>query len=103
MSGADFLDTNVLVYAYDANHPEKQQSRARTTGSGSSWKAVISTQVPPNSPPLLLHKISPPANADAVMKALDALAPIRLITPDGNWFVAPSKRARPMASISTTA
>jgi predicted nucleic acid-binding protein len=39
MSGPDFLDTNVLVYAYDANHPEKQRVARDLLKSGieASW------------------------------------------------------------------
>ncbi len=82
MSAPDFLDTNVLVYAYDANHPEKQRVARQLLKSGIAGKAVISTQVLAEFAATLLHKISIPANADAVMKSLDAMAPIRLITPD---------------------
>ena len=46
MKGADFIDTNILVYAYDNHFPDKQQRaqeiliRAVKNGSG-----VLSTQV----------------------------------------------------------
>jgi predicted nucleic acid-binding protein len=43
---------------------------------------VISTQVLAEFAVTLLHKISPPPNADAVMNGLDAMAPIRLVIPD---------------------
>ena len=82
MSGPDFLDTNVLVYAYDTNHPEKQRVARQLLKSGIAGKAVISTQVLAEFAATLLHKISIPASADAVMKGLDAMAPIRLVTPD---------------------
>jgi predicted nucleic acid-binding protein len=82
MNGPDFLDTNVLVYAYDANHPEKQRVARELLKSGIAGKLVISTQVLAEFAATLLHKITPPAKADAVMQGLDAMAPIRLITPD---------------------
>jgi predicted nucleic acid-binding protein len=82
MSGPDFLDTNVVVYAYDANHPEKQRVARDLLKSGIAGKLVISTQVLAEFAAILLHKISPPANADAVMKGLDAMAAIRLVIPD---------------------
>jgi predicted nucleic acid-binding protein len=82
MSGPDFLDTNVVVYAYDANHPEKQRVARDLLKSGIAGKLVISTQVLTEFAAILLHKISPPANADAVMKGLDAMAAIRLVIPD---------------------
>jgi predicted nucleic acid-binding protein len=52
--------------------------------SGIAGKLVISTQVLAEFAAALLHKVSPPATADAVMRGLDALASIRLITPDGD-------------------
>jgi predicted nucleic acid-binding protein len=82
MSAPDFLDTNVLVYAYDTNHAEKQRVARELLKGGIAGKFVISTQVLAEFAATLLHKILPPANADAVMKGLDAMAPIRLVTPD---------------------
>ena len=82
LSGPDFLDTNVLVYAYDTNHPEKQRVARGLLKSGIAGKLVISTQVLAEFAATLLHKISPPPNAHAVLKGLDAMAPIRLVTPD---------------------
>jgi len=82
MSAPDFLDTNVLVYAYDTNHPEKQKVARELLKSGIAGKVVISTQVLAEFAAILLHKISPPPNAHAVLRGLDAMAPIRLVTPD---------------------
>ena len=82
MSAPDFLDTNVLVYAYDTSHPEKQKIARALLKSGIAGKLVLSTQVLAEFAATLLHKISPPPNADAVMKGLDAMAPIRLVIPD---------------------
>ena len=67
------------INAYDTNHPEKQKIALK---SGIVGKLVISTQVLAEFAAILLHKISSPANADAVMKGLDAMASIRLVTPD---------------------
>lgn len=84
MSGPDFLDTNVLVCAFDNGNPEKQQVSRELLKSGIAGRTVISTQVLAEFAAALLHKISPRASADAVMRGLDALAPIRTITPDGD-------------------
>jgi predicted nucleic acid-binding protein len=84
MSGPDFLDTNIIVYAYDVKNPEKQRVARELLKSGIAGKLVISTQVLAEFAAALLHKVSPPAAADAVMRGLDALASIRLITPDGD-------------------
>jgi len=82
MNGADFLDTNVVVYAYDDSNPRKQEVARRLLREGVSGKIVISTQVLGEFASTMLHKVSPPATADAVMKGLDALATIRLVVPD---------------------
>jgi predicted nucleic acid-binding protein len=90
MSGADFLDTNVVVYAYDDSSPQKQEVARRLlkggisggVSGGVSVKIVISTQVLAEFAATMLHKVSPPATADAVMRGLDALTAIRLIVPD---------------------
>ena len=82
MTGPDFLDTNVLVYAYDASNPEKQRIARDLLRSGVAGKLVISTQVLAEFAAVMLHKISPPASANAVMEGLDSLATIRLIGAD---------------------
>jgi len=83
MNGADFLDTNVVVHAYDDSNPRKQEVARRLLKGGVSGKVVISTQVLGEFASTMLHKVSPPATADAVLKGLDALMAIRLILPDG--------------------
>ncbi|MFZ1916753.1 MAG: PIN domain-containing protein [Terriglobales bacterium] len=82
MSGADFLDTNVVVYAYDSGNPEKQRIARTLLRSGVSGKFVISSQVLAEFAAVMLHKVSPPASAEAVMEGLDSLASIRSIAPD---------------------
>jgi predicted nucleic acid-binding protein len=82
MNGADFLDTNVLVYAYDTSNPQKQRAARTLLKSSVAGKFVISTQVLAEFAAAMLHKMSPPASPVAVLKGLDALSSIRLITPD---------------------
>jgi len=82
MNGPDFLDTNVVVYAFDTGNPHKQKVSRELLKSGIAGRAVISTQVLAEFASALLHKITPRASANAVMKGLDALTAIRTITPD---------------------
>ena len=82
MSGLDFLDTNVLVYAFDTSNPEKRRVVRALLKGGISGRLVISTQVLAEFAAALLHRITPRASADAVMRGLDALAVLRTITPD---------------------
>jgi predicted nucleic acid-binding protein len=67
MPAPDFLDTNVLLYAYDPS-----DRRKLLIAHNLLRKAVAG------------HKISPPAAPKQVTAILDALAPIRVILPDGD-------------------
>lgn len=82
MSGADFLDTNVVVYAYDDRSPQKQEVARHLLKGGISGKIVISAQVLAEFAATMLHKVSPAATEAAVMTALDALSNLRVVTPD---------------------
>jgi predicted nucleic acid-binding protein len=84
MSGADFLDTNVLVYAYQFNDREKQRVAHELLRKALAGKFVISAQVLSEFATTLLHKASPPAASEAVIDILDRLSGIRLVTPDGD-------------------
>lgn len=83
MSGPDFLDTNVLVYAFDDTNPEKQRISMHLLRAGVAGKGVISVQVLAEFAATLLHKVTLRSTVDTVVRGLDALAPIRTITPDG--------------------
>ena len=83
MNGADFLDTNVLVYAYQFNDREKQRVAHELVRKAVAGKFVLSTQVLSEFASTLLHKASPPATPEAMIAILDRLSPIRLVTPDG--------------------
>jgi predicted nucleic acid-binding protein len=82
MTATDFLDSNVLVYAYDASNPQKQTVAQALVERAVAGEAMASTQVLAEFAVTLLHKITPPANPEAVMAILDSLGPIKLIAPD---------------------
>ena len=82
MSGADFLDSTVLVYAHAADDPRKQKIAQTLLRQATSGRFVISTQVLAEFASTLLHKVSQRARTEAVIAMLDALAPIRVVTPD---------------------
>jgi len=84
MPAADFLDTNVLVYAYDASHPKKQQIARDLVRRAVAGEIVTSTQVLGEFAAALLHKLSPKVRPEDVNSILDVLAPIRLTVPDGD-------------------
>jgi predicted nucleic acid-binding protein len=82
MSGADFLDANILVYAYIFDDPSRQRIAQELVEQGISGKCVISSQVLAEFAAVLLHKISPRASSDVVITILNRLSPIKLILPD---------------------
>jgi predicted nucleic acid-binding protein len=84
MPAPDFLDTNVLVYAYDASDPAKQTVAQELVKKAIAGEIVISSQVLGEFAATLLHKVSPPARPEDVNELLDALAPIKLVVPDGD-------------------
>jgi len=84
MPGPDFLDSNVLVYAYDASHPGKQRVAQDLVRKAIAGEGVISSQVLAEFAATLLHKLSPASLPNHVLAILNALGPIRLILPDGD-------------------
>lgn len=82
MSAADFLDTNVFVYAYDYLDSRKQKIAQEFVLRAISGEFVSSPQVLAEFATTLLHKLSPPLTRTDVTSALDALAPIKLVMPN---------------------
>lgn len=82
MSVPDFLDSNVLVYAYDSSNPKKQRIAQVLIERAIAGELVASTQVLAEFAATLLHKLSPPARPKVVTTILDALGPIKLVSPD---------------------
>jgi len=82
MPAAEFLDTNILVYAYDASDPRKQSLAQELIRRALAGEFIISVQVLSEFASTLFHKISPPATAEQLVTILDALAPIKTISPD---------------------
>ena len=63
----EFLDSNVLVYAYDPADQRKQHASRDLVRRAIAGEILISTQVLSEFCAVLLHKMSPPAAAkDAV-------------------------------------
>jgi predicted nucleic acid-binding protein len=80
MNGGDFLDTNVLVYAYQFDHPGKQRVAQDLVRRAVEGKFVVSAQVLAEFAATLLHKMS--AAPDATTALLDKLSPIKLVISD---------------------
>jgi predicted nucleic acid-binding protein len=86
MPGPDFLDTNVLVYAYDRSDRGKQRIARELLRKAvaRSGEIVISSQVLGEFASTLLHKVSPPIRPARLLALLDALSPITLVTVNGD-------------------
>jgi len=83
MPALDFLDSNVLVYAYDAGDPRKQHIAQDFVRQALAGGIVASSQVLAEFASTLLHKLSPAARPADVTAILDILAPIKLVPTDG--------------------
>ena len=82
MSAPDFLDTNVLIYAYDDSDRHKQKKAQALILKALSGEVLTSTQVLTEFASALLHKVTPPARPKDVLVLLDTLGPIKLIGTD---------------------
>jgi predicted nucleic acid-binding protein len=84
MSTFEFLDTNILVYAYDRSEPRKQQIAQGLLRRAVAGEIAASSQVLGEFAATLLHKLSPPASPEDLIALLDALGPIKLVPIDGD-------------------
>lgn len=84
MPDIGFLDSNVLVYAYQFNDPEKRKVAQELLEAAVAGQFVISTQVLAEFSATLLHKFSPPVGVEAMSEILDGLSAIKVISPDGD-------------------
>jgi predicted nucleic acid-binding protein len=82
MSGPDFLDTNILVYAYAPADARKQKIAQEIVGRALNGEGIASSQVMGEFAATLLHKVARPLRPEEVLIALDALGALRLIHPD---------------------
>jgi predicted nucleic acid-binding protein len=82
MNGPDFLDTNVLVYAYNPMDLRKREIAREIVKKAVSGGGVASYQVLAEFAATLLHKVSPPMQVEQVKIALDSLGPMKLVQLD---------------------
>ena len=84
MIAPEFLDTNILVYAYDAGEPRKQQIAQGLVRRAVMGEIAASSQVLAEFAATLLHKMTPAAKPEDLIVLLDTLGPITLIPVDGD-------------------
>ena len=83
MIAADFLDSNILVCAYDSQDPHKQRIAQEIVRKAILGSGLVSVQVLEEFAATFLHKISPRKRSDEVIAMLDALSPLNLVPLDG--------------------
>jgi predicted nucleic acid-binding protein len=84
MPAPDFVDTNVLVYAYDISDSQKQRIAQDLVRKALAGDTIMSIQVLAEFAATLLHKISPAAKHEELLALLDALSSIKLVSSDGD-------------------
>jgi predicted nucleic acid-binding protein len=80
----EFLDTNVLVYAYDPGDARKQRIARDLVRRALAGDIIVSTQVLAEFAATLLHKTASAPRPEDVTAVLDALGPIRVVVPDAD-------------------
>jgi predicted nucleic acid-binding protein len=84
MPAPEFLDTNVLVYAYDPGDVSKRRVAQDLVTRAVAGDILVSTQVLAEFAATLLHKMTPAARPEDVVALLDVLGAIRIVIPDGD-------------------
>jgi predicted nucleic acid-binding protein len=84
MNGASFVDTNILVYAYDPDHKKKHPIAQRILRDAVHGDGMISTQVLGEFASVFLHKLK--ASPKSVATALVAFESIHTIHSDSSLF-----------------
>ncbi|MGB7731514.1 MAG: PIN domain-containing protein [Candidatus Acidiferrum sp.] len=82
MTAPEFLDSNILIYAYDPDDERKQKIARDLLKRAVKGECGISIQVLTDVAATLLHKVRPKTTPQAVAEILDLLAPIPTFSPD---------------------
>jgi predicted nucleic acid-binding protein len=84
MSGPDFLDTNILVYALDVADTRKYKIARPVLSRAIAGEFATSAQVLAELVNTLFQKYQSKFSAQAVLEILNSLKPIPLIKPDAD-------------------
>ena len=87
--GDVFVDTNVLVYAFDAGDPDKRERALAVLAEHPD--AVISTQVLLEWFVAVTRKLSPPLPVPAARAALESLAKLTVVPADAELVLRASR------------
>ncbi len=90
-----FLDTNILVYAFDDNHPRKKnRSLEILSGAGDNQQFVISTQVLQEFYVVVVRKLKRPLSQDDAESAVRRLVELPLVLIDSPMILSAIKVSR---------
>ncbi|MEA2011172.1 MAG: PIN domain-containing protein [Actinomycetota bacterium] len=81
MSGRSFIDTNVLVYAFDSSEPEKQQMALEALAK-SGDRSVLSTQVLSEFYVVATRKLANPVASRVAADVVDQLSRLPIVDTD---------------------
>lgn len=87
MSVRAFIDTNIVVYAYDGADPVKQD-RARAVLADGGLRPVLSTQVLGEFYVMVTRKLVSPVSPDAAREAISRLSRFPVIPLDRELAIA---------------
>ncbi|MGM0577664.1 MAG: PIN domain-containing protein [Myxococcota bacterium] len=87
MSGRAFVDTNVLVYCYDSDEPDKR-ARALEVLAGSEPDLVLSTQVLQEFYVAATRRLARPVDPETAARAVGKLAELPVVQIDARMVVA---------------
>jgi predicted nucleic acid-binding protein len=84
MTVPEFMDSNIVLYAYDPNDARKRKIAQQVLKKGLAGGCCVSVQVLAEVSVTLFHKVTPAATHEAVEVILDVRGPIPTISPDGD-------------------
>ncbi|HUU02133.1 MAG TPA: PIN domain-containing protein [Myxococcota bacterium] len=90
-----FLDTNVLVHAFDDSNPEKKNRSLEILAQvGDKWQAVISTQVLQEFYVVVLRKLKRPLSENDAEGAIRRFAKLPIVLIDSPMIISAIKTSR---------
>lgn len=82
MTASEFLDTNVVLYAFDDGEPRKQAIAQELLRRAIDSECTISIQVLSEICATVLRKLTPVQPIDVVRQLLDQLESVPTVSPD---------------------
>ena len=90
-----FLDTNVLVYLFDRDAPEKRtKARSILQDEGSESKVLISTQVLQEFYVCVTRKLAQPLKPDLALQAVQNLTALPVVHIDTHMILSAAQRSQ---------